>query len=57
MLQYRVPDKKEGALQDVQRAVRIIRRDAAKYGVDPEKIGVMGFSAGGSLTARASTQF
>ena len=57
VLQYRVPDKKAGALQDVQRAIRIIRKDAAKYGVDPEKIGVMGFSAGGSLTARASTLF
>ena len=57
VLQYRVPDKKAGALQDVQRAIRIIRRDASKYGVDPEKIGVMGFSAGGSLTARASTLY
>ena len=57
VLQYRVPDNKAGALQDVQRAIRIIRRDALKYGVDPEKIGVMGFSAGGSLTARASTLF
>jgi acetyl esterase/lipase len=57
VLQYRVPDKKNGALQDVQRAIRIISKDAAKYGVDPEKIGVMGFSAGGSLTARASSLF
>ena len=57
VLQYRIPDKKEGALQDVQRAIRIVRRDAAKWGVDPEKTGVMGFSAGGSLSARASTLF
>jgi acetyl esterase/lipase len=57
VLQYRVPDKKAGALQDVQRAIRIIRKDAGKYGVDPGKIGVMGFSAGGSLAARASTLF
>jgi acetyl esterase/lipase len=57
VLLYRVPDKKEGALQDIQRAVRIIRKDAGKWGVDPEKIGVMGFSAGGSLAARASTLF
>ena len=57
VLQYRVPDKKAGALQDVQRALRILRKNAAKYGVDTEKIGVMGFSAGGSLTARASTLF
>jgi len=57
VLQYRVPDKKDGALQDVQRAIRVIRGNAAKYAIDPEKIGVMGFSAGGSLTARASTLF
>jgi acetyl esterase/lipase len=57
VLQYRVPDKKAGALQDVQRAIRIIRKDAGKYGVDPAKIGVMGFSAGGNLAARASTLF
>jgi acetyl esterase/lipase len=57
VLQYRVPDKKEGAIQDIQRAVRIIRKEASEYGVDPSKIGVMGFSAGGSLTARAATNF
>ena len=57
VLQYRVPQKRDGALQDVQRAMRIIRKDATKYGVDPKKIGVMGFSAGGSLTARTSTEF
>jgi acetyl esterase/lipase len=57
VLQYRIPDKKEGALQDVQRALRIIRNNAAKWKINPEKIGVMGFSAGGSLSARASTLF
>jgi acetyl esterase/lipase len=57
VLQYRIPDKKEGALQDVQRAFRIIRQNAAKWGLNSDKIGVMGFSAGGSLSARASTLF
>lgn len=57
VLQYRVPDKKEGALQDVQRAMRITRKNALKWSLDPELIGVMGFSAGGSLSARASTLF
>jgi acetyl esterase/lipase len=57
VLQYRVPDKRDGALQDVQRAVRIVRKNASKYGIDTEKIGVMGFSAGGSLSARAITNF
>jgi acetyl esterase/lipase len=57
VLQYRVPQKRDGALQDVQRAMRIIRNNASKYQVDPQKVGVIGFSAGGSLTARTSTQF
>ena len=57
VLQYRIPDKKEGALQDVQRAMRIVRNNASKWNIDSEKIGVMGFSAGGSLSARASTLF
>ncbi len=57
VLQYRIPDKKEGALQDVQRAIRIIRGNSQKWNINPEKIGVMGFSAGGSLSARASTLF
>ena len=57
VLQYRIPDKKEGALQDAQRAMRIVRQNAAKWKIDPEKIGIMGFSAGGSLSARSSTMF
>jgi acetyl esterase/lipase len=57
VLQYRVPDKKTGALQDAQRALRIVRSNAVKWNLDPEKIGIMGFSAGGSLSARASTMF
>jgi len=57
VLQYRVPDKKAGALQDIQRAVRIVRGNAERWKLDPEKIGVIGFSAGGSLSARAGTLF
>jgi acetyl esterase/lipase len=57
VLQYRVPDKREGALQDAQRAIRIIRQNASKFKIDSGKIGIMGFSAGGSLSARASTLF
>jgi acetyl esterase/lipase len=57
VLQYRVPDKKDGALQDAQRALRLVKVNAAKYNIDADKIGIMGFSAGGSLSARASTQF
>jgi len=57
VLQYRVPKKQEGALQDVQRAIRIVRSQAKQWQLNPEKIGVMGFSAGGSLSARISTLY
>lgn len=52
VLRYRVPDNREGALQDVQRAIRI-----AKAENPGKQVGVMGFSAGASLTARAATRF
>jgi acetyl esterase/lipase len=42
-------------LQDVVRAVRLVRSRAAEFGVAPDRIGVMGFSAGGHLTASAGT--
>jgi len=45
------------ALPDVQRAIRLVRSRAAEWGVDPERIGVMGFSAGGELAALAGTRF
>jgi acetyl esterase/lipase len=54
VLQYRVPDNKDGALQDIQRAIRLVRSSSQKWNLDPEKIGVVGFSAGGSLSARAT---
>jgi acetyl esterase/lipase len=57
VLQYRVPQKQEGALQDLQRAIRLVRDQSKKFQVDPGKIGVLGFSAGGSLAARASTRY
>jgi len=57
ILQYRVPKKQEGALMDAQRAIRIIRNDADTYGLKPNQLGIMGFSAGGSLSARTATLF
>jgi acetyl esterase/lipase len=57
VLQYRVPKKQEGALQDAQRAIRIVRGNAKKWALNPDKLGIMGFSAGGSLSARASTMY
>ncbi len=44
-------------LQDVLRAIRLVRSRAAEFGVDPQRIGVMGSSAGGHLAASASTLF
>lgn len=57
VLQYRVPKKQEGALMDAQRAMRIIRGRADEWNIDPGKIGILGFSAGGSLSARTSTLY
>jgi acetyl esterase/lipase len=45
------------ALQDAQRTLRLVRFHAAEWGVDPHKLGVLGFSAGGYLVAEASTRF
>jgi len=57
VLKYRVPGNRDGAFQDAQRAVRLVRLHAAEWGIQPDKIGVIGFSAGGHLTARLSTNF
>lgn len=63
VLKYRLPsddimkDKKTGPLQDAQRAMRIIRKNAGKWNIDASKIGVMGFSAGGHLAATLTTQY
>lgn len=63
VLKYRLPsdeimeDKSVGPLQDVQEAIRIVRRKATAWNIDPNKIGVMGFSAGGHLAGTASTMY
>lgn len=57
VLRYRIPDNREGALQDAQRAVRLVRARAAEWRIDPGRVGIMGFSAGGHVAARASTRF
>jgi acetyl esterase/lipase len=64
LLKYRVPVNKEGpyfespaALQDAQRTVGLVRFRAAEWHIDPHKIGVIGFSAGGHLVTATSTQF
>jgi acetyl esterase/lipase len=53
VLQYRVPNKRDGALQDLQRSFKIVRANAKKYGIDPTKVGAIGFSAGAHVVARA----
>jgi acetyl esterase/lipase len=58
VLKYRLSGYGHPApLQDVLRAIRLVRSQAAKYGVAPDRIGVMGSSAGGHLAASASTLF
>ena len=62
LLKYRVPRregraKHEAPLQDVQRAIGYVRAHAAEMDIDPERIGVMGFSAGAHLSAMASNSF
>ncbi len=62
VLKYRVPRRSETEIQpaplsDVQRAIRIARSNAKKWGIDSQRIGVMGFSAGGHLAVMAATHW
>ncbi len=62
LLKYRVP-KRDGLerfappLQDAQRAVGLVRQNAKEWGIDPKRVGVLGFSAGGHLTAALSCNY
>ncbi|TDE12949.1 alpha/beta hydrolase [Dyadobacter psychrotolerans] len=63
VVKYRIPDdrtmddKSIGPLQDAQQAIKTVRENAEKWNIDPQKIGVMGFSAGGHLAATVGTHF
>jgi acetyl esterase/lipase len=62
VLKYRVPGRKglekhTAALQDVQRAIGVVRQRAKEWGLNPERIGVLGFSAGGHLAATLSNNY
>lgn len=58
VLHYRIAPYKHPVMQtDVNRAVRFVRYHAAKYNIDPNKIGVLGFSAGGHLASTAITHY
>ncbi len=62
VLKYRIPSR-EGmprymaALQDAQRSMSIIRSKAGEWGIDPKRIGILGFSAGGQMAADVETNF
>ncbi len=62
LLKYRVPRRKDrephaAPLQDAQRAMGMLRQRAGEFGIDPHRIGVLGFSAGGHLAAVLSNQY
>jgi acetyl esterase/lipase len=64
LLKYRVPSREAGpygesqrALEDAQRTLSLVRYHAAEWHIDPHKIGVIGFSAGGGMVSMTSTHF
>lgn len=63
VLKYRMPNSKsvlvgnEAPLQDAQRAMRIVRSNATEWNIESDKIGVMGFSAGGHLASTLGTHY
>jgi acetyl esterase/lipase len=65
ILEYRVPRRKDDVkgeparrpLQDAQRAVSLVRSRAKEWGIDPKRIGMVGFSAGGHLVFATATNF
>jgi acetyl esterase/lipase/lysophospholipase L1-like esterase len=63
VLKYRLPrkelmpDKRIGPLQDAQRAIQLVRENAKQWNINPNKIGILGSSAGGHLASTAGTHF
>ena len=63
ILKYRLPsdsmmkNKAIGPLQDAQQSIKLVRERSAEWNIDPKKIGIMGFSAGGHLASSAGTHF
>lgn len=63
VLKYRLPsdeimkDRSIGPLQDAQRALQMVRENAKKWNIDPAKVGILGFSAGGHLASTAATHY
>ena len=54
VLKYRTPNNRAGALQDAQRVLSLARERAAEWNIDPQRLGIIGFSAGGNLAAKTS---
>lgn len=63
VLHYRLPNAKAqinksiAPIQDAQQAINLVRQNAQKWGIDSDKVGIMGFSAGGHLASTAATHF
>ncbi|MCU4164884.1 alpha/beta hydrolase [Carboxylicivirga caseinilyticus] len=62
VLKYRLPDPSSDdsamiPLQDAQKALKIVRENASEWNINPEKIGIMGFSAGGHLASTLATHY
>ena len=57
VLKYHTPGDRPAAFQDAQRAMRLLRQHSSEWNIDPARVGVMGFSAGGHLATRLSTAF
>jgi acetyl esterase/lipase len=63
VVKYRLPsdeimvDKTIGPLQDAQRAIQIVRERASEWGINPSKVGIIGFSAGGHLASTLATRY
>lgn len=63
VLKYRIVQKDRpgplhpAPLEDAQRAIRLVRAKAKEFGIDPNRVGIMGFSAGGHLASTAATHF
>jgi len=54
VLKYRVPNNREGALADARRTLRLVRKNSKEWNIDPKRVGMLGFSAGGHLAASCS---
>lgn len=63
VLKYRIPDdetmtsKEIGPLQDAQQAIKMVREHAKEWNINPDRVGIMGFSAGGHVASTAGTHF